>query len=49
MIYILKVTLGLVIHKNAKIGAGGVGFFVKNELFAVFDTFILKQSYEGIL
>ena len=37
------------IHKNARIGSGGVGFFVKNELFADYDISILKQSYEGIL
>ena len=37
------------IHRNARTGSGGVGFFVKNEIFVDFNVSVLKESYEGIL
>lgn len=38
-----------IIHKRAKLGSGGIGFLVKNQLFNVFDISIVQNSFEGIL
>ena len=35
--------------RNARTGSGGVGFFVKNEIFVDFNVSVLTESYEGIL
>ena len=36
-------------HINAPKGSGGVGIFVRNSLFDVFEVNIIDQSYDGIL
>ncbi|CAC5415626.1 unnamed protein product [Mytilus coruscus] len=37
------------LHKNAKTGSGGVGFFVKKSYYKMFDIGVLDTSFEGIL
>jgi hypothetical protein len=37
------------IHVRAKVGSGGVGVLVKNELYQQFDVCVLEDKYEGIL
>ena len=37
------------IHKRAKRGSGGVGFFIKNDVCDNFDIQILDDNFEGIL
>ena len=37
------------LHKNAKRGAGGVGFLITNHLVETFEIGILSESIEGIL
>ena len=38
-----------VLHKNARNGSVGVGFFILNDLFLNFDVSVLDDSNEGIL
>ncbi|MES9880125.1 MAG: reverse transcriptase family protein [Sedimenticola sp.] len=37
------------LHKNAKSGSGGVGFFIKNEMYNAFDISVLDDTGEDIL
>ena len=37
------------IHRNAKAGSGGVGFFVSNHLVSEFNITVCDNSCEGIL
>ena len=37
------------LHVNAKKRSGGVGCFIKNEIFNDFDVTVLGSSYEGFL
>ena len=37
------------IHVIAPKGSGGVGMFVRNKLFSIFDISILDKTYDGIL
>ena len=37
------------IHRHAKVGSGGVGFFVKKCILELFDVIVEDKTYEGIL
>ena len=37
------------LHRNAKRGSVGVGFFVRNDLFLDFNVSVLDDNNEGIL
>jgi hypothetical protein len=37
------------LHRNAKTGSGGIGIFVKQFVYEIFNIDVLDQSFEGIL
>lgn len=37
------------LHVNARVGSGGVGFLVRDDVINMFDVSILDDEYEGIL
>ena len=37
------------LHVNAKVGSGGVGFLVRNDILDRFNVSVLDDEYEGIL